>query len=344
VLALLVALSGGSADAQLLGSRTEAHDCASAIGGNVEGSTISIVCGIPSEQAVELVRLAASPQMGDRAELLRRLDAMIPATSRLRAEALARFFVTLGEAAVESEQIESKLVEIAERHRALEERLAVLESADPAVNALRERAAEAVKSGAYDEAERLLEQAEAADLAMARAARDLERQAKAAADSRYLSAAGTRAALGDLALTRLDYRGAAERFAQAAELVPEGHNEERAGYRFRQADALSEHGDQKGENPALIEAIAVYREVGAFYTRERAPLAGAMTQSNLGLALQTLGGREAGTARLEEAVAAYRAALDLFERAGADHYVGIAQRNLRRIEDLLTKRQAEARG
>ena len=33
-------------------------------------------------------------------------------------------------------------------------------------------------------------------------------------------------------------------------------------------------------------------------------------QTNLGNALQSLGGRESGTARLEEAVAAYRAALE----------------------------------
>ena len=39
-------------------------------------------------------------------------------------------------------------------------------------------------------------------------------------------------------------------------------------------------------------------------------LAEAMTQNNLGNALQTLGERESGTARLEEAVAAYRAALE----------------------------------
>ena len=35
-----------------------------------------------------------------------------------------------------------------------------------------------------------------------------------------------------------------------------------------------------------------------------------MTQNNLGNALQSLGERESGTARLEEAVAAYRAALE----------------------------------
>ena len=46
------------------------------------------------------------------------------------------------------------------------------------------------------------------------------------------------------------------------------------------------------------------------WTRERVPLDWAMTQNNLGNALQTLGERESGTARLEEAVAAYRAALE----------------------------------
>ena len=45
-------------------------------------------------------------------------------------------------------------------------------------------------------------------------------------------------------------------------------------------------------------------------TRERVPLDWATTQNNLGNALATLGERESGTARLEEAVAAYREALE----------------------------------
>jgi hypothetical protein len=40
------------------------------------------------------------------------------------------------------------------------------------------------------------------------------------------------------------------------------------------------------------------------------PLNWATTQNNLGTALQTLGERESGTARLEHAVEAYRAALE----------------------------------
>ena len=49
-------------------------------------------------------------------------------------------------------------------------------------------------------------------------------------------------------------------------------------------------------------------------TRERVPLDWATTQNNLGIALSTLGERESGTARLEEAVTAYRAALEEWTR------------------------------
>ena len=49
------------------------------------------------------------------------------------------------------------------------------------------------------------------------------------------------------------------------------------------------------------------------YTRERVPLLWAGTQNNLGSALWTLGGRESGTARLEEAVAAFTACLTVIE-------------------------------
>ena len=46
-----------------------------------------------------------------------------------------------------------------------------------------------------------------------------------------------------------------------------------------------------------------------YVRRERVPLDWAMTQNNLGNALARLGERESGTARLEEAVAAFDASL-----------------------------------
>ena len=64
-------------------------------------------------------------------------------------------------------------------------------------------------------------------------------------------------------------------------------------------------------NRWLLLAIERYRDRALRYVdRTSRPDDWAATQNNLGAALQTLGARESGTARLEEAVAAYRAALE----------------------------------
>jgi hypothetical protein len=55
--------------------------------------------------------------------------------------------------------------------------------------------------------------------------------------------------------------------------------------------------------------VVAYREALKEWTREREPLYWASTQHNLGNALSSLGYRESGTAKLEEAVTVYREAL-----------------------------------
>ena len=100
-------------------------------------------------------------------------------------------------------------------------------------------------------------------------------------------------------------------------------------------------GGQAGTTEDLLQAIAAYREGLQEWTRERVPLGWAMAQNNLGNALRSLGERESGTARLEEAVAVYRDALAVFEPAGADHYVGVARANLAQAEALLAERRAK---
>ena len=52
-----------------------------------------------------------------------------------------------------------------------------------------------------------------------------------------------------------------------------------------------------------------YREALKERTRERVPLQWATTQNNLGIVLGSLGERESGTTKLEEAVFAFREAL-----------------------------------
>jgi hypothetical protein len=56
--------------------------------------------------------------------------------------------------------------------------------------------------------------------------------------------------------------------------------------------------------------------------------------------LTSLGERESGTARLDEAVAAYREALKEYTRENAPYYQGMAQVNLDRTLKLLEERTA----
>ena len=76
------------------------------------------------------------------------------------------------------------------------------------------------------------------------------------------------------------------------------------------------------------------------YTRARVPLDWAMTQNNLGSALQTLGARESGTARLEEAVTAFRAALEERTRARVPLDWAATQNNLGTALLTLSKRES----
>jgi tetratricopeptide (TPR) repeat protein len=70
------------------------------------------------------------------------------------------------------------------------------------------------------------------------------------------------------------------------------------------------------------------------------PLDWAMTQNNLGTALQTLGERESGTARLEEAVAAYRAALEEYTRDRVPLHWAATQNNLGNALSSLGERES----
>jgi class 3 adenylate cyclase/tetratricopeptide (TPR) repeat protein len=89
-----------------------------------------------------------------------------------------------------------------------------------------------------------------------------------------------------------------------------------------------ERGDQRGENGALIVAVATYRAALERRCRQTVPLKWAETQNVLGLALLVLGEREGGTDRLEEAVACFQAALEEHARERAPLDWAMAQNHL----------------
>jgi tetratricopeptide (TPR) repeat protein len=302
-LAVALTLAAQPVLAQVFGGRSvEGTNCATAIGGDVHDSTITTVCGMPPEQVVELVRLAASPQAGDRAELFARLSGLIPASSQLRIEAIVKFFQLLGEAPVEESQLANRFAQIAAEHRRLIEDVKNLQVSNPEVPALREQASAAL---------------EIADHATARArlaqARSLVHGKRETLTGVLVGQQREEAALvfeqGRVESARLAYKQAAQLFAEAAGLLPPGDIETRWRYFTEKAHAEKAMGDEFGKNSALVEAIASYRAVLLLVPRSEWPLQWAATQNSLGNALMILGERETGTARLEEAVGAFREAL-----------------------------------
>jgi tetratricopeptide (TPR) repeat protein len=106
-------------------------------------------------------------------------------------------------------------------------------------------------------------------------------------------------------MLRRDFRAAAERTARIVELQTPDPGLRFKGMRVKQDEFYAE-GRDKGNNASLEVAIEVALiQLQAGRDADERGLAG----NDLGLALETLGRRESGTTRLEDAVAAYRAAL-----------------------------------
>ena len=87
-----------------------------------------------------------------------------------------------------------------------------------------------------------------------------------------------------------------------------------------------------------------YRAALEESTRARVPPQWAMTQQNLGNALETLGTRESGTTRLQEAVAAHRAALEERTRARVPYQWAMTQFNLGNALGPSARARAEQHG
>jgi hypothetical protein len=58
---------------------------------------LTTICGMPPDQVVEMVRLAASPSAADHDTLVARRSAILPVNSRFSAEAVARLLGVLHE-------------------------------------------------------------------------------------------------------------------------------------------------------------------------------------------------------------------------------------------------------
>jgi tetratricopeptide (TPR) repeat protein len=197
-----------------------------------------------------LAQRAIPPELLDRYEIVSRQFGVTDT-------ALGTFFRILGEKKVATDDLDAKLREVAARHLTLLKQAEPTGDDDPQVAAIKKEAVAAIADGNYAGAEELLLRAFDTDLAAARRAQEAVRRAQDAADKRYLTAAKTRADLGELKLTELRYAAAGEDFQAAADLVPQGEQLVRSGYLNSLGRAARSAGNYPLASTALAEALSI---------------------------------------------------------------------------------------
>ena len=252
-------------------------------------------------QAINVPLLAANKDQATQvAQLSRQLG--------ISEGAVGAFFAILGQEQIPPERWGSALAQIAQDHLSLLKRLESPPPDDAAIEEKTRAARQAVESGDNLRAEALLKECEELDLHAAN-------HSTKEANTRLRHAAETRAARGELAMTRI-------------------------GFLHESAKALYRQGEEKGDNAALTESIDARRNLLERLPRERVPLDWAMTQNNLGNALSSLGGRESGTGKLEEAAAAYRESLGEYTRERVPLDWAMTQNNLGNALTSLGERES----
>jgi tetratricopeptide (TPR) repeat protein len=142
----------------------------------------------------------------------------------------------------------------------------------------------------------------------------------------------------DIAFATHDGEAAATAIVGLAEAIHGANTAMVARAMNSEAAALYEYGRDRGSNVHLIALIAVRQKLldAASSDDERAE-----ANYNLGTALSTLGERESGTVRLEEAVMAYRAALQERRRDRVPLQWAATQNNLGNALGRLGERESE---
>src|SRR5450631_343299 len=294
-------------------------------GGIGIGSTIlqNNIVG-PPEQLEQLVQAAVSGAVQGHAAQIAELATDL----RVTQAAALTILRSLGHDDVPVERLPDMLISATAQILAMREALSRPSNEGSDIAELRRQAVSALDAGRFEEATRLLNVIRTQE-------RDAsDRRQRAADDSREDWLAGleaeaeTCALLARAALARHDGVTAFDQFEEGLRVLASADRELRRSYALAAAGALYDLGNLAGLNGALAAAIRLYERALVDAPRARVPLDWAMTQNNLGNALQMLGERAGDKARLEEAVVAYRAALEEWTREHVPLLWAATQHNL----------------
>ena len=162
-------------------------------------------------------------------------------------------------------------------------------------------------------------------------------EAEADIKARRLELAETFADHAKTAILNFDYRTAARRYDDAFRQAERWNPEAAFLYKVYQADALTDQGMMRGDNPALIDAIDVYEQAKLLPGVE-AYGGPAGVAINEGITLTALANLENGTKWISQAIAVYEDALTQFSRKRTPEPWATVQLNLGNAYNLLGSR------
>jgi tetratricopeptide (TPR) repeat protein len=157
-----------------------------------------------------------------------------------------------------------------------------------------------------------------------RAAREMEQEEAGRRERFVAGVTALRTHERNYALASYDGDAAARAITALAQAVHASNSVKIAKFLSSEAQALFEHGRDLGSNVHLAAALELRRELLHFPPTDNR----GSPQIDLGVSLTTLGERESGTARLEEAVTTYRSVLQRLPREQAPLQWAMTQNNL----------------
>jgi tetratricopeptide (TPR) repeat protein len=222
---------------------------------------------------------------------------------------IQRLIQTLSDQEVPEEEWPERLDELASEYQQAKKKLAALSPPGSQYAALATAAQEAADAGDSTQAYRLIRQAKQKLVAEGAESAEIQRQAEAAKNEKYLQAAILSSAEGDLAMSEMNYRHAAEAFKEAVGLLPRDQVDHRVRCHEQLGRALQAIGFREGSSKSLEEAADAYRAALREYPATSEPIRRVRTQQDLANVLTRLGERDGDARYLEEAVTAERAAV-----------------------------------
>lgn len=187
----------------------------------------------------------------------------------------------------------------------------------------------ALNRGDYDSADGFVAEAEQ---------RDLVQGQQDGAPAHMTRASIARSMRARIAMAHLDYLTATQHYRAAIAMTPEADQSLRWQHNVFLVDLLERHGEH-GNEAALREALDGWRKMLLDpYSREQ--LIPAEIQAHIASVLLTMGERESGTARLEEAATAYRLVLRETDRTREPRRWATMQNNVAYALKMLGERES----